>query len=684
MKCLSFSPVVPVSTHQFSLPRFPGHRFTLRPAALNVLALLSLGVAADSPPRLDAVNVTATRLPAVSADQPVNLSVLSREDIARSSATRLPELLQQLAGVHVRSLDSSGNATIDLRGFGANAAANTLILLDGIRLNDNDLSTPRLAGIALEAIERIEIVRGGSVAFGSGTTGGVIQIFTRPEGTAPRAAITAKAGSDHLRELSARLHLPVGAGYLGLQGRDFDTDGYRDNSGNHNRSASVSAGWRGQTAQFSAQINHETEDARFAGVRRVNPVTGLNEFRDNPRGTNSPDDHGETDITRALLRGEGEWSGGRWVVDVTHSDKSTEGFFDFGGGFTSADRRESDDLRLAPRLALSHSLFGLAGELALGLDYARSEFERYTGARQPVDRVGEGRLTTRALWLDEGLRLSPATRITLGLRRESSRQRSQELQFDGSLAVADRKDHSTAWQLGLRQQLATPLSLYAKGGRSFRLPNADELVTNADLQPQRSQDLEAGLEWRQTGFDARLALYRSALEQEIAFQPYVNGFGQNINLNPTRRQGLELEGRWRWGQADVGANLSFQDARFRSGEYGGFDVGDKRVPLVPRWLANVNGGWAFSPQTRLDAYWRLVAASRLDNDQPNTAPELAGFGTVDLKLSHRRETWELALSGQNLGDKQYASYGVRSTFGPNYNLYPNPERRWLASFSARF
>ena len=65
--------------------------------------------------------------------------------------------------------NNAAASTVDMRGFGAAAGQNTLILLDGRRLNDIDLSAVDWSALPLSAIERIEIVRGGSsVLHGSG------------------------------------------------------------------------------------------------------------------------------------------------------------------------------------------------------------------------------------------------------------------------------------------------------------------------------------------------------------------------------------------------------------------------------------------------------------------------------------------------------------------------------------
>jgi iron complex outermembrane receptor protein len=130
---------------------------------------------------LNEVVVTATRFKDKSADKPVNMTVITREDIQHSSARTLPELLSIQAGISTRDIfgNNAASASVDIRGFGAAAGQNTLILLDGRSITDPDLSGVQWSAIPFASIERIEIMRGsGAVLYGDGASSGVINIIT--------------------------------------------------------------------------------------------------------------------------------------------------------------------------------------------------------------------------------------------------------------------------------------------------------------------------------------------------------------------------------------------------------------------------------------------------------------------------------------------------------------------------
>src|SRR5271167_4384276 len=150
------------------------------------------------------VIVTATRFDTPPQTLPVGITVITAEDIRNSTAATVPELLQHVAGVQVRDSSGSPNWQVDMRGFGIFGDQNTLVLLDGQRISENEQASVNWEAIPLASIERIEIMRGsGAVMYGGGATGGTINIITK----APQ-----------------RNHI---GGYAGIDASSYDTQNYR-------------------------------------------------------------------------------------------------------------------------------------------------------------------------------------------------------------------------------------------------------------------------------------------------------------------------------------------------------------------------------------------------------------------------------------------------------------------------
>ncbi|MBF4308006.1 TonB-dependent receptor, partial [Vibrio anguillarum] len=112
-------------------------------------------------------------------DIPANVTVINSDDIAASGARSLDTLLRARAGIQIS--DSNSGPVFAIRGFtGGQAANNTFILVDGRRLNKQDLSAPQVSSILISQIERVEVLSGSAaVLYGDQAVGGVINIITK-------------------------------------------------------------------------------------------------------------------------------------------------------------------------------------------------------------------------------------------------------------------------------------------------------------------------------------------------------------------------------------------------------------------------------------------------------------------------------------------------------------------------
>ena len=180
----------------------------------------------------DAVVVTATRFPDTKRELPVGVTVITADDIRSSASTNLGDILAQFGLLNIRDLQGTQNPQVDLRGFGITGDQNTLVLLDGIRMSENELAPAQLSGIPIDAIERIEIVRGaGALLDGAGASGGTINIITRRGAAGERRGrVLGRAGGYGTGEMRAgfeRYGETLGGG---LAASYEDTKGYRSNS----------------------------------------------------------------------------------------------------------------------------------------------------------------------------------------------------------------------------------------------------------------------------------------------------------------------------------------------------------------------------------------------------------------------------------------------------------------------
>src|SRR3954466_5089048 len=129
----------------------------------GVLAAWTLVCAAQD----ESIVITATRFPDSRRDLPVGITLITADDIKKSASSNLGDILAQFGLLQIRDLAGTQNPQVDLRGFGITGDQNTLILVDGLRISENELESAQLSSIPIDAIERIEIVRGsGAVQYG--------------------------------------------------------------------------------------------------------------------------------------------------------------------------------------------------------------------------------------------------------------------------------------------------------------------------------------------------------------------------------------------------------------------------------------------------------------------------------------------------------------------------------------
>jgi outer membrane receptor for ferrienterochelin and colicins len=211
--------------------------------------------------------VTGTRTPQRMGEGPVATEVLDREDVETSGAENLAELLEEAPGVRVTG--GFAGAGVSLQGL---EPKDTLILIDGLRIPGRVGGTLDLRRIPAEAIERVEIVKGGaSVLYGADAVGGVINVITRRTAAPLEAEVHGSYGSFSTWDGTARVAVRRGRVWVAAVGGGHGTAGFdRDPSdaqttGNaiHQANANVQVGVRGRGAsQLSATLDWLLRDQR--------------------------------------------------------------------------------------------------------------------------------------------------------------------------------------------------------------------------------------------------------------------------------------------------------------------------------------------------------------------------------------------------------------------------------------
>jgi iron complex outermembrane receptor protein len=634
--------------------------------AALLLAFAAVPAAADT---LAPIVVTATRTESPLAAVPLPVAVVARDEIEAAAAPALSDLLRARAGIQSRDLFGDGTtAALDLRGFGAAAGSNTLLLIDGRPANNaSDLADPDLNALGLVDVERVEVVQGSAgVLYGNQAVGGLVNLVSRvPDGPESRASVG--LGSWGGRALSGGIGTRLENGAT-LQGSAaaHATDGYRD----HNATTRDGARLRVETpaGEGSAYLElqalrerQETPGALFreevAADRRQSAAAYRNDFSDT-----------DTGVLRAGLR-QALGPGWRLEADAALRDNSrtfVQSTRSLAGTRSTQDRTV---LTLAPRLLGRLPLAGRETELTLGVDWEQTDYALRTAfGPQDLDQA------TWGVYAQAAVPLGGDLSATVGARRAGVRNAITDATGD-----TDLDDALTVGTAGLSWQASLDWQLFLRADQNFRFAKVDEQTnvvygTPVGLRTQRGLSWEAGARHLAPQRRLEAVLYRLDLEDEISFDS--SGYA-NVNLDATRRHGLILAGEWSplRGVA-LGADYAYTGNEITDGPFTG-----NHIPLVAEHSGRVWAGWSPGAGATLRAEGVFVGPRALAGDFDNAFRELPYFGVANLAAGVAHGGWQVSLRVNNLLDRRYSEVGAVG-YDADFTLrdayYPSPERTaWL-------
>jgi vitamin B12 transporter len=506
-----------------------------RLAAASALALGATSLCAQPTSELPPTVITPSRQTQSIDDALPATSVITRGDIERWQAVDLVSVLGRETGVQFAQSGGRGSAaSLFIRG---SSSSQVLVLVDGIRLNAGTSGSAATGGIALDAIDRIEIVRGNlSSLYGSSAIGGVVQIFTR---AGAQSGVTVSAEGGQGRTLnglvsagaefgSARLGGALGGGTSAafsaidparVVPSAFAPGVNPDIDGNNYLSASLGATYRsGDTLlAFNGWLNRNR--------------TEFDSTADGPTATHL--EKSQLAAGNALARTA---LNGTWTTQLalgTSSDRSTNLVSDpysFNNGTFNSNNLAAtwtNDVELA------QSIHGQIG----------AEYLRQTGASTSYDATfsGQSQEFTRSVgsaWVGANGGWGP-------------HQLQLNLRHDGYSDVGG----ATTGLAAYGYKFDTSLRATAQVSSAFRAPSFNDLYFpffgNPDLAPERSVSGELGLQYASPAATLRAALYRTDTRDLIVYDP---ASSQAQNIDEARVTGFELGGTWRSGAWLLGAN----------------------------------------------------------------------------------------------------------------------------------
>ncbi len=643
---------------------------------------------------IENIIVSATRSDAYTGTLPGNVTVITAEDIEISGATHLVDVLRGYGGMQISDLYGDGtDASVGLRGFSSSAQQNTLIMIDGRRLNNADNGLPNLNTVALKNVKQIEIIKSSMGAlYGDKAVGGVINIITRePESFS--AEINTEFGSYSNRSGFASIENRHGNGVIYRVGglRQLN-DNYRDNNNLQLTNLTTMVGVEHKSGKLFFEFQDLNEDILIPGplfddLRRSNRKQALN-----------AGDFVDTD-TRLYRVGIKHALGRNFTMfgEYTHRHNDIQGQLS-SGGVPSNFLSERRHIEFTPRVIGRFET--LVGQMlvTVGIDLFKTDYLISSDFGITDDTQSQISIYTQAI-----VPITERFNITAGIRHSKVKNNIfvDTVAFGRSLPEGTEIDDSAnAWEMGISYEINPDWRLFAKLDRNFRFVTADEYSAVADgnffstlfsfgsviplPQTQIGLSYEAGGEW--TGGNNRINIqgFQMDMDNEIVFDPVLF---LNTNIGDTRRRGFIFEGEYVLSdKLNFSVQYSYLDSSITSGVFKGSDL-----TFISKNTASFRA--QYRHDDHFSGYLELHGVSEriLGGNFANTFSSLPGYVVGNMNLSYRFNNISLSLRINNLLDKTYSDSG---SLGNDFRVpfpspqvetfFPAPKRNFLLSLAYHY
>lgn len=624
------------------------------PFALAPLALaLSAQALSASTSELEEVVITASRSVQTTGVNTAFIDVISEEDIKASGAQTVLDALRRSAIIQVVDSSGSGSSpTIGMRGFGSNGSQNTLILIDGRRLNnETDLSNVNLRNLSINNVARIEIVNGSAGAlYGAGAVGGIINIITK-RANGNELDLSISRGSYDTEKYRARASAQQNQWSVVVVGDKELSDGYRDNNDLNSAFGQARIAYDGKRFSAYAETSKLDQKANLPGSLSAAQV------RQNRRQTNTPNDFSNLDATRLSIGGTVALND-QWLFSLDTSTRKDELLSEFSGFQFAQDR---DQLTLSPRLQGSFNMLERKQNLIIGQDIERGRYEAFGSVGKPKTNSSYVQLTSS---------ITDRVDLVTGYRYG---KHVNNISFTPKVS-----DSVSAGSIGLFWKATERTNAWLRADQNFRFATIDEHTFTAagnTLDTQTGESFELGIEHRINQHKLKAQIYQLDLKKEITFDPSIGLFGANINLDPTRRRGISLSADSKLTERlDAQLQAGLVDGKFTAGAFDG-----QRIPHVPK--TSITGTLNYRPLEKTNlAVESLYTGSKFADSDFNNTSKVKAVLVHNLAVTQKWNDFSASVRVNNVLDKRYNDYTVLGSTG-NPAFYPAAERNALLTVS---
>ena len=636
--------------------------------------------------KLEESVVTATGFDDVQSNQIKNTTIVTAQDIHNKGYNTIEEILKRTPGINF--VNNGFGYIVDVRGQGVQGAAkNVKVLVDGSPLNILDMSHAILPlnSISVEDIEKIEIINGGgTVLYGGGTAGGVINVITKKTQEEPvKNKVYYQNSSFDTNKLGFGTSIKFADNFLlDLGYENINGNGYR--RGDKRDGENLRGGFTynisdNQTLRFKA-TRYKEESKESDGITK----TQLNNDRKQAGTTLT-----ESDLDRT------EYS-------LNYEIKPTDNLTFSLLGYNQKTIRDYD--QEAPAGRMTHKTDGQFKDRKTGVDLkgkynygSGNVIFGYEYIKNNSNRSSYGAMYMR------NRRLFPTSTIDIDLQKNTHSafvqgRHSFTDKLEGTLGYryehADYDIHRTdgrnvinkntkksnnAYETGLNFKYSDTGNVYAKYERGYRSPSPTEMVDKSitrgyvlnNLKSEKYDTYEIGIkDMIGPSFVSLTGFYTNKNDEILIDMPSGHGLNWTYkNLQKTERKGVELFAEQYFGTFRVNESVSYVDAKISKGA-----DKNKKIPYVSKTKATLGANYEVLTGLNLTADLNYFS-----NSVDGNYEKIKGYSTTDLGVSYAHKT--------GLG----VQAGVKNVFGKKYYRYkngdsyiPEAERTYYVGVSYNF
>lgn len=609
-------------------------------------------------------------------DTAKNVTVITAKEIEQRGVQSVADALMSVPGVYIRRMDGA-SPTIDLRGQGATASANTIVLLDGIPTGFN------LNTLPVSEVERIEVIpSGGAVMYGDGAIGGVVNIITKsPKDKLNYGSVGLETGSWETNRARMSYGTKIGdrllidTSYVGYESMDYRerNDEYK-NDEDKRESFWLRGRYLLDAGSLELRYNHSKTKDYYTGYLEKNQY----EANQKHAGTYGGLMYNTSDI---------------WNLSYKYKIFDNLDTLIYGGYTQDKNKMQNSETKewfIKPQVKYTYMKDSY---IILGGDYrnGKTEFKDPVKVNGVVQKAPNDERKSYAGYIINRTTVGDF-QFTQGYRREKVKYKYSTKIYDASWNLseinpksADYSDNNS-FELGMNYLYSDTGNLYFNYTRATRTPTiGDAGAWWGDVKTQKNNAYEIGIRDMFGITTLSTSVFYIESSNEIYYDKIFDTNGYNRNFDgKVRRIGTQLSLNHYFDSFELRENLSFIDPKVTSGQYDG-----KQFAGVSKWQGNIGATWNVNKNitTNLDVYY--MDGAYAEDDFANYFSKSKPYVTVDLNIAYTFDTGLKIYTGvTNLFDKRYCNTetSTRSPYGdgPRKVYYPANGRAVYGGFEYKF